>query len=158
MVDNPVELDEHRGMAAQKATVTRRQRIQEFQGQQTSGCATAPGRARKTARDRSGGDMARGRRQVKIPYRALRQDTERSGSTSQKTHRPCARRSQAVVCSKKGQFMKYFLGVDATNEQRPNDTPRSANASDAKPTFRARGPASVSACAVKIQPHGGPAY
>ena len=69
-----------------------------------------------------------------------------------------ARRSQAVVCSKKGQFMKYFLGVDATNEQRPNDTPRSANASDAKPTFRARGPASVSACAVKIQPHGGPAY
>ncbi len=34
MTDDPVELDEHRGMAAQKATEDRRLRLREFQEQQ----------------------------------------------------------------------------------------------------------------------------
>jgi hypothetical protein len=34
MADNPVELDEHRGLAAQKATEIRRQWRHEFQAQQ----------------------------------------------------------------------------------------------------------------------------
>ncbi|MGF1610905.1 MAG: hypothetical protein ACFCUQ_15995 [Kiloniellales bacterium] len=34
MTDDPVDLDEHRGMAAQKATEIRRQRLQQFQAQQ----------------------------------------------------------------------------------------------------------------------------
>jgi len=36
MVDNPVELDKHRGMAAQKATLSRRQRVQGFEGHQAA--------------------------------------------------------------------------------------------------------------------------
>ncbi len=34
MTDDPVDLDEHRGMAAQKETEIRRQRIQKFQADQ----------------------------------------------------------------------------------------------------------------------------
>jgi hypothetical protein len=34
MTDEPVDLDEHRGMAAQKATELRRRHIQEFQADQ----------------------------------------------------------------------------------------------------------------------------
>lgn len=34
MADNPVELDEHRGMAAQKATEIRRQSLHDFQADQ----------------------------------------------------------------------------------------------------------------------------
>ncbi len=34
--DNPVVLDEHRGMTAQKATEIRRQRLHEFQADQTA--------------------------------------------------------------------------------------------------------------------------
>ncbi len=34
MSDEPVDLDEHRGMAAQQATEVRRERIQEFQADQ----------------------------------------------------------------------------------------------------------------------------
>lgn len=34
MTDEPVDLDEHRGMAAQQATEVRRERIQEFQADQ----------------------------------------------------------------------------------------------------------------------------
>ena len=34
MTDAPVELDEHRGMAAQKATEVRRRRLDEFQADQ----------------------------------------------------------------------------------------------------------------------------
>jgi hypothetical protein len=36
MTDNPVDLDEHRGMAAQKATDIRRQRLHEFQVDQAA--------------------------------------------------------------------------------------------------------------------------
>ncbi|MDA1100939.1 MAG: hypothetical protein O2967_18370 [Proteobacteria bacterium] len=36
MTDDPVELDERRGMAAQKATEIRRQRIHEFQADQAA--------------------------------------------------------------------------------------------------------------------------
>ena|ERR671928_1482447 len=36
MTDDPVELDERRGMAAQKATEIRRQRLQDFQANQTA--------------------------------------------------------------------------------------------------------------------------
>jgi len=36
MTDNPVELDQHRGMAAQKATETRRQHLHEFQADQAA--------------------------------------------------------------------------------------------------------------------------
>jgi hypothetical protein len=36
MSDDPVDLDEHRGMAAQKATEVRRQRLHEFQVDQAS--------------------------------------------------------------------------------------------------------------------------
>lgn len=36
MTDNPVELDEHRGMAAQKATEIRRQRLHEFQAERAA--------------------------------------------------------------------------------------------------------------------------
>lgn len=36
MTDNPVDLDQHRGMAAQKATETRRQHLQEFQADQAA--------------------------------------------------------------------------------------------------------------------------
>ena len=36
MTDNPVDLDEHRGMAAQKATELRRQRLHEFQADQAA--------------------------------------------------------------------------------------------------------------------------
>lgn len=36
MTDNPVDLDEHRGMAAQKATELRRQRLHEFQVEQAA--------------------------------------------------------------------------------------------------------------------------
>lgn len=34
MTDEPVDLDEHRGMAAQQATELRRERLQEFQADQ----------------------------------------------------------------------------------------------------------------------------
>lgn len=34
MTDDPVDLDEHRGMAAQKATETRRQRLHDFHADQ----------------------------------------------------------------------------------------------------------------------------
>ncbi len=34
MTDDPVDLDEHRGLAAQKATEIRRQRLHEFQSDQ----------------------------------------------------------------------------------------------------------------------------
>jgi hypothetical protein len=34
MTDDPVDLDEHRGMAAQQATELRRERLQEFQADQ----------------------------------------------------------------------------------------------------------------------------
>ncbi len=34
MTDNPVDLDEHRGMAAQKATKIRRQQLNQFQADQ----------------------------------------------------------------------------------------------------------------------------
>jgi hypothetical protein len=34
MTDEPVDLDEHRGMAAQQATEVRRERLQEFQADQ----------------------------------------------------------------------------------------------------------------------------
>lgn len=36
MTDNPVDLDEHRGMAAMKATEVRRQRLYEFQADQAA--------------------------------------------------------------------------------------------------------------------------
>jgi hypothetical protein len=36
MADDPVDLDEHRGMAAQKATDIRRQRLHEFQADQAA--------------------------------------------------------------------------------------------------------------------------
>jgi hypothetical protein len=36
MTDNPVDLDEHRGMDAQKATELRRQRLHEFQADQAA--------------------------------------------------------------------------------------------------------------------------
>jgi hypothetical protein len=36
MTDDPVELDERRGMAAQKATEIRRQRLQDFQANQAA--------------------------------------------------------------------------------------------------------------------------
>lgn len=36
MTDEPVELDEHRGMAAQKATAMRREQIQRFQEDQAA--------------------------------------------------------------------------------------------------------------------------
>lgn len=36
MTDDPVDLDEHRGMAAQKATQIRRQQLQEFEADQTA--------------------------------------------------------------------------------------------------------------------------
>ncbi len=36
MTDEPVDLDEHRGMAAQKATETRRQKLQDFQSDQAA--------------------------------------------------------------------------------------------------------------------------
>jgi hypothetical protein len=36
MMDNPVDLDEHRGMAAQEATEVRRQRLHEFQADQVA--------------------------------------------------------------------------------------------------------------------------
>ncbi|MGF1593329.1 MAG: hypothetical protein ACFCUW_08630 [Kiloniellaceae bacterium] len=36
MTDEPVELDEHRGMAAQKATALRREQIQRFQEDQAA--------------------------------------------------------------------------------------------------------------------------
>lgn len=36
MTDDPVELDEHRGMAAQKATEIRRERFQQFQEDQAT--------------------------------------------------------------------------------------------------------------------------
>lgn len=36
VTDNPVELDEHRGMAAQKATEIRRQHLQQFQADQAA--------------------------------------------------------------------------------------------------------------------------
>ena len=36
MADNPVDLDEHRGMAAQKATEIRRQHLQDFQADQAA--------------------------------------------------------------------------------------------------------------------------
>ena len=36
MTDEPVDLDEHRGMAAQKATDMRRQRLHEFQADQVA--------------------------------------------------------------------------------------------------------------------------
>ncbi len=36
MTDDPVDLDEHRGMAAQKATELRRVRLQEFQADQAA--------------------------------------------------------------------------------------------------------------------------
>lgn len=36
MIDDPVDLDEHRGMAAQTATEVRRQRIHEFQADQAA--------------------------------------------------------------------------------------------------------------------------
>ena len=36
MTDDPVDLDEHRGMAAQKATEIRRQRLEDFQADQAA--------------------------------------------------------------------------------------------------------------------------
>ncbi len=36
MTDDPVDLDEHRGMAAQRATELRRQRLHEFQADQAA--------------------------------------------------------------------------------------------------------------------------
>lgn len=36
MADDPVELDEHRGMAAQKATEIRRQKLDDFQADQAA--------------------------------------------------------------------------------------------------------------------------
>lgn len=36
MTDDPVDLDEHRGMAAQKATVIRRERFHQFQEDQAT--------------------------------------------------------------------------------------------------------------------------
>ena len=36
MTDNPVDLDEHRGMAAQKATELRRRQLHEFQADQAA--------------------------------------------------------------------------------------------------------------------------
>ena len=36
MTDDPVDLDEHRGMAAQKATDIRRQRVQQFRADQAA--------------------------------------------------------------------------------------------------------------------------
>ncbi len=36
MTDDPVDLDEHRGMAAQKATDIRRQRLHEFAADQAA--------------------------------------------------------------------------------------------------------------------------
>ena len=36
MTDNPVDLDEHRGMAAMKATEIRRQRLYDFQADQAA--------------------------------------------------------------------------------------------------------------------------
>lgn len=36
MTDDPVDLDEHRGMAAQQATELRRQRLHEFQADQAA--------------------------------------------------------------------------------------------------------------------------
>ena len=72
MTDKPVDLDKHRGMAAQKATDLRRL-LSEVEANATI-LRRAPGRAGNPARRGAGRDLDGSRREGALSARSLRRD------------------------------------------------------------------------------------
>ena len=95
VTDKPVEVDEHRGMAAQKSTETRR-RLREVEADQV-GPAPPPTGIQALCRDRSVDELAGGGREGAISDPAFCCHTRGARSASPSTDRERSRRSRPVI-------------------------------------------------------------
>ena len=97
MTDEPIDLDVHRGMAAQKATEIRRERLHQFQEDQVT--------LRRRQEELEKHLLARGCGEGRVPHPTLRRNAGSEGSAAQGAYRPCHGRPGTSLRTGKGRLM-----------------------------------------------------